>query len=1415
MPEEQVGQAGRAGPQGVAVIRPYVLLLLSLAAVVVGLAWFYRFERAESRESAVAQVEAIARLKADELSRWRQRLVNDWAKFSEKTTIVERMAGMIAGPDPAGDAWIRTVIGPFMQADHISDVRLCDTAGALRWGLREGNHPVDVGTQALVRQALAGNTVLLGDIYVAGTPPRAYIDVVKPIHAAGTPAGAAVFSYDVEASLYARLREWPVPSQSAEYYLVRREGGEAVIISPLRHSPAAPLSLRFPLDTAGTTAGRAVLAAPQRMLTLEGPDYRGVPVFTVVLPIAGSPWYLLSEVDQEEIYREWRTESMLILLLLAAVTGLFALCGALLWQARQREVLERLQAAQAARELLGQYFRMLAETNALLLRARSPEELFAGIARIASAEGRFKFAWIGVPDARGRVVPVARAGEDGGYIDQIDASIDENDPRGRGPTGQVMRSGKAVVTNDFLAAVATSPWHELASRMGIGASLVLPVTLRGKVHGTLNLYAGKGHKFSPEAVATLERMVQDISFGLESLSVQSDRNALLDTLRTALQVVEAGPTVLFRWLPEANWPVAYVSGNVARWGYSADDFLSGKILFNEVIHPEDRGRVAAEVAAHSEAGRTEYVQTYRILSADGAVIWVEDQTSVARGESGRVLHFSGILTDITARVEAEQALQESEERLRLALSAAGQGLWDLDVTTGAVVVSPEYETMLGYAPGELEETKATFVTRTHPDDTLSTEQAFAEYLAGDRPDYRAEFRLRTKDGHWRWILSVGKVAERDAQGRPLRMLGTHTDITALKEAEQSLRLQSAAMESAADGIVITDVEGRIAWANPAYERLTGYSLAESLGKNPRDLVRSGMHDGAFYANMWAAILHGDVWRGELINRRKDGTQYTEDMTITPVRDAAGTITHFVAIKQDITERRATEERLRRSEERLYRAVTAGGIGLWDWDLVHNTCEYSDEWCRQLGCAREELTGTVNDWLSRVHPDDMAAIAPAMGDLDTLPRTTFSHECRVRHSDGKYRWILSNISLMRDAEGRSTRMSGANLDITARKELEEEFRQVQRLESIGRLAGGVAHDFNNLLSVISGYTEMAMGDIEPGTPLYRDLQQVRHASDRAASLTRQLLAFSRKQVLRPEVLSLNTVIADAEKMLRRLVGEDVKISTQLAEDLVKVHADPGQIEQVLMNLVVNARDAMPYGGELVIGTRNHAAGEAAPVTLGAGAYAAVWVADSGCGMDAGTLERIFEPFFTTKEQGKGTGLGLATVYGIVQQSGGQIAVESVPGRGSTFTVYLPKADDEPAVRTATAHDEAPRGTETIWMAEDEDALRELTERILRTLGYEVITFASGAEALAHATAAAAPPNLLLTDVVMPGMSGAQIAEGLRQRLPGLRVLYMSGYTDDAIVHHGVLDHGTRLINKPFSPAGLAKAVRDALDATAPA
>jgi signal transduction histidine kinase/CheY-like chemotaxis protein len=463
--------------------------------------------------------------------------------------------------------------------------------------------------------------------------------------------------------------------------------------------------------------------------------------------------------------------------------------------------------------------------------------------------------------------------------------------------------------------------------------------------------------------------------------------------------------------------------------------------------------------------------------------------------------------------------------------------------------------------------------------------------------------------------------------------------------------------------------------------------------------------------------------------------------------------------------------------------------------------------------------TLDDFYATVHPDDRVAFAEMLA-RQLAARTPYEFMYRTRHPDGTVRHLCGRGEPVLADDGTLVRLVGTAHDLTEQVELEAQLRQAQKMEAVGRLAGGVAHDFNNLLMVIGSHARFALDALPPASPVREEIEAIDEASRRAATLTRQLLAFSRKQILKPEVLELNAVVRGLEPMLRRLIGEDITVHSQLAPRLDMVLADPAQLEQVLVNLALNARDAMSAGGRLTIETANVdvcptgavAGPQPGDEPLPAGPYVRLTVRDTGAGMSAETQARAFEPFFTTKETGKGTGLGLATVYGIVRQSGGAVRVASAPGEGTTFEIDLPRAAACPANGSDGADAAvAGAGTETVMLVEDEPQVRAIVRRLLARRGYTVLEAADGHEALRIAADAAAPTiDLVVTDMVMPEMSGRDFADRLAVRRPGVRVLFMSGYTDDEIIRRGLLRPGMAFLEKPFSSDRLLAAVRAALE-----
>ena len=718
--------------------------------------------------------------------------------------------------------------------------------------------------------------------------------------------------------------------------------------------------------------------------------------------------------------------------------------------------------------------------------------------------------------------------------------------------------------------------------------------------------------------------------------------------------------------------------------------------------------------------------------------------------------------------------------------------------------------MLGYSVAELLATS--FVTLTHPDDLAKAREAVRVLVASERESVVVEKRFRARDGGYVWV-HVTTVLRRSAEGAPLHFFSYLIDITDRMKSDAALQASETRyrrlFESAKDGILILDKDtGQIIDVNPFMTELTGYPRADFLGKRLWEI--GAFKDAGAARDSFAELLAREYVRyDDLPLKSRDGRKVeVEFVSNVYLVDGRRVIQCNI---RDLTERRRAEADIR-LRDRAIQAVTQG-ILITDAAQDDQPIIYASPGFERLsGYTAAEVLGR-NCRFMQGRDTDPAAVAK-LREAVRAGRACSVELLNVR-KDGTTFWNLLALSPVLDADGRVANFIGVQTDVTERRRLQAQFLQAQKMEAVGRLAGGIAHDFNNVLSVILSYAELIAADLKPDEPLRADIEEIQTAGARAMELTRQLLAFSRQQVLETKVLDLSQVLAKMEKLLDRLLGADITLTMLPSSGLGSVKADPSQIEQVVMNLAVNARDAMPRGGELTIETKNVDLDDEYATThhdVRPGAYVMLAVTDTGVGMDQKTQARIFEPFFTTKELGKGTGLGLATVFGIVKQSGGHIWVYSEPDHGTTFKVYFPRvrgaADSRPAEAPPT---ESGRVSETILLVEDDDQVRVITQNILRRRGYVVLVASNGGEALLACEKHGAKIHLLLTDVVLPRMSGRQLAERLAPMRPEMRVLFMSGYTDDAILQHGVLDSGVAFLQKPLTPMALTRKVREVLDA----
>ena len=775
-----------------------------------------------------------------------------------------------------------------------------------------------------------------------------------------------------------------------------------------------------------------------------------------------------------------------------------------------------------------------------------------------------------------------------------------------------------------------------------------------------------------------------------------------------------------------------------------------------------------------------------------------------------------LASEVAERKRTEQALRESDELLRRAELMGEFGSWETDLTTREVTSSEGARTIYGSEGHELTldliQSAPLQEYRTMLDDALYG-LVFRDLA------YDVEFKIkRESDGA---IVDIHSIAGYDKNTQ--KVTGMIQDVSERKLTEQALRESEQSYRSLANSgqalIWTAGTDKGCYYFNRVWLDFTGRSLEQEMGNgwtegvHPEDLPRCiQIYVEAFDRRVPFSM--------EYQLRRYDGAYRWILDDGCPRYDSNGEFTGYIGHCLDVTDRKRAEEALHESEYLFKESQRAAFIGSYKMDFRINLWE-SSEVLNIIFGIDNSYNRSVTGWLEIVHPDDRDAMAQYLREEVISKRMPFSKEYRIiRKNDGDSRWVYGLGKASFDDNGNILLLIGTIQDITEHKladeeklRLEAQLQQAQKMESVGRLAGGVAHDFNNMLGVILGYTELIKMKLDPAHPMNVELNEIQQAAQRSADLTRQLLAFARKQAVTPKVLDLNDTVAGMLNMLQRLIGEDIELVWLPQRDLWQIKVDPSQIDQLMANLCVNSRDAISGVGKIIIETRNITIDEdfcAIHAGFEPGDYGLLTVSDNGCGMDGAALSHLFEPFFTTKEMGKGTGLGLATVYGIVKQNNGFVNVYSEPGHGATFKVYLPRYAGKPdQFDQDITHAKIAGGKETILLVEDELAILNLGISILTQLGYKVLSAITPGEAIMLAENYSGEIHLLLTDVVMPEMNGRDLARRLLTLYPNLKRLFMSGYTADVIAHHGVLDEGVNFLQKPFSVKGLTSKVREVL------
>lgn len=1374
-----------------------VFVVLAAGIVLAGWLSFRHIERSY-RAEVERQLSAIATLKVSDLMQWRKERLGDGVVLHRNPNFSERVRRFLEVPEDVGarsrlQAWMAQV----QAAYQYERVFLLDNQGIERISVPDT--PESARPQLL--QVLPGifqsRQVTFVDFHRDAPETPIHLSVAVPILGGSdgtSPLAVLVLRIDPEVYLYPFVSRWPTPSRTAETLLVRREGDEVVFLNELRFVRDSALNLRFPLSQTQLPAVKAVLGQEG---IAEGRDYRGVPVLAYVCGVPDSPWSLVARMDLSEVYAPLRERLFVLVGFVCSLLFMAAAVLGMLWRRQSTlHYMERCKVAEALRESeerlrlliegvtdhaiylldadgrivswntgaerlkgyradeilghslsiffppeeqnenkpqcllkqagaeghvddegwrvrkdgsrfwadatitalrmpdgslrgfarvtrdlterkrtedrlrhLAEVLRAVRNVNQLITHEKDRDTLLRRACEIMTETRGFHSAWIATCDAPEELRAAAESGIGQGFA-VVRAQLEQ----GKWPEccqKAMEQAGVVVMHSTELNCVKCPVVHAYRDT----AALAQRLQHAGRDYGVLIVALPATAADDDEEQSLFQELCGDISYALYAIEVEQERERAEEETRQNEKrlhsLLDEAPEGIF--IQSDGRFVFLNPAMVTLLGASNAEDLLGR-EFMDRIAPEYHGPVRMRIRAQRESKGPSPLMEQEYVRVDGTRVTVET-TAVAIRWRGRDAHLV-FVRDVTERKRAQERAVQAGQEWQSTFDAVNSAIWILDREQRIVRCNRTSERVFGRSCDDVLGRYCWEVIHGTPAPIPGCPVLRA------RASLQRESQELLLDEAWYEIV-VDPIV--DGEGCYAGAVHIVSDITVRKRTDEELRKLSSAVTQSPVSVVITDLEGSIEYVNPKFTEVTGYSFEEVRGQNPR-ILKSGETLPSEYEKMWNTITSGGEWRGEFHNKRKDGSLFWEMAFIAPIRDAAGRTTHFIGIKEEITQQ---------------------------------------------------------------------------------------------------------------------------------KKLEEQYLQAQKMEAIGQLAGGVAHDFNNILQALVGYSSLLLDRLPEQDETHEFAEEIVRGTERASALTRQLLAFSRRQVLEMEDLDLNDVVQGVMKMVQRIIGEDIEVRMLEGERLGLVHADRGQVEQVLLNLCVNARDAMPIGGTLTIETKNVAMDTeycSAHVWATPGQYVLLSVTDTGCGMDAETQARVFEPFFTTKEPGKGTGLGLATVYGIVRQHQGIVQVYSEVGKGTTLKVYLPTLERAKTVRRAKATERARGGTETVLVVEDDDTGRKLAARILESAGYRVLLAVNGEEALDVFEKHGGGIHLLLLDVIMPKMGGKAVYDTLAQRHPNLRFLFASGYSANVMPTGITPEEGIELIQKPYAPDMLLRKVRHVLDGT---
>ncbi|MFO7761770.1 MAG: PAS domain S-box protein [Desulfobia sp.] len=1307
---------------------------LCLLVIIVGY-YYYQNEAGKIRQEKTRYLNTISQLKIEQISNWYRDELHDARVISQNRFLGRLITAWFDSSTPDSQMLLNEYLHSLRREHDLKEVLIASPAGDLLLATNKTYQALHSFLVSEIKKAAQKNSTISTGLYRCDVHNMVHIDFLSPVFNENNKLLAiVVFQMDPRNHLYPLIRFLPVVSKTFETLIVRKDGNSVLFLNELRHLDDTALNLRIPLTEKKVSAVQAVLGHTGLW---KGEDYRGVNVLSEINPVPGTPWFMIAKMDEKELLQELYPKIFYILLITLLLIFFIVTGLSLIYSYRQKNVYKQLWQYQE-------------EFKVILY------SIGDGVITTDSS-GRIQHMNLVAQNLTGWGEKEA-VGQNSENVFKV---INEETHKAvENPFQQVLREGKIIdLANNSL----------LLSKNG----KTTPVADSGApIRDEKNVITGVVLVFRNQ---TEERLAQ---------------NALLKSEQQFKSVFEHSTVGYSLTLTDGRlYRVNESFSNML--GYTKQELLEKSL--EDITHPDDLSKSRECVRAVLSGEKNSCKLEKRYFHRNGHAVWALMSTTLQRDRHNAPLYFITSIVDLTEHKNTVQSLRESEQRfstlfysnpIPASLTLVKNSTYTDVNDAWCEFMGFSKEEAIGYTPEELNIFDIETVNRLrnlyNREGTLKNIETTINTKRNGKKDILVSIENLQIGGEIYKINQIVDITDRNRQEKEYRqlidgmndtafvinfdgkfieinesaikklgyqrnellsmgvtdldpylsserikalmqkiksnarqifetehktkngeiipveissslisyqgkeaILSVARDISDRKLAEAERERLITAIEYAFEGIVITDPSGMIEYINPAFTKITGYSRKEAIGQNI-SILKSGEHDESFYKKLWNRISAGEFWSGRIINKRKDGSLFMEEMSISPVLDRTGKISYYVAVKRDIT--------------------------------------------------KEE-------------------------------------------------------------------------------ELEQQIRQAQKMESVGRLAGGIAHDFNNMLSVILGYSEMALNDLEPSSKLYTLLEEIRKAGERSVTLTQQLLAFARKQTIAPRILNLNDTVSFMIKMLRRLIGENIDLDWEPGANLWPVKMDPVQVDQILANLCVNARDAIKGQGKVTIETENvrlekkysdvHA-------DVKPGSYVMLAVSDDGCGMDKEILGKIFEPFFTTKDVGKGTGLGLSTVYGIVKQNHGFINVYSEPENGTTFKIYIPRNPEISEESGSEVSTETLRSRgERILVVEDEIEVLRMTQSMLERLGYAVLTATTPREALDITEQQKQEIHLLITDVVMPAMDGKELAAKILEYIPDIRTLYMSGYTFDTIAHRGILPANVHFIQKPFSLPRLASKVREIL------